>query len=170
MPKAIRLYVKYIDATTWLLGILAMNLVFVMIAVLLYDAIMRNVINIPVHWALEFAQFTLTAYYFVGGAYSLKLGSHVRMDLIYSSLSERKQAGMDLVTNSCLLFYLGVMLFGSISSTLYAIEYGETRFSMWNPSMVPIKVAMVCALVLMILQTISIFFKDLARYRGVEIS
>ena len=92
------------------------------------------------------------------------------MDLIYSSLSERKQAGMDLVTNSCLLFYLGVMLFGSISSTLYAIEYGETRFSMWNPSMVPIKVAMVCALVLMILQTISIFFKDLARYRGVEIS
>ena len=170
MPHAIKLYVRWVDAISWFIGMLAMNLVFVMIAVLLYSAIMRNIINIPVHWALEFAQFTLAAYYFAGGAYTLKSGAHVRMDLIYERLSARGQARIDLITSVCLLFFLVTLLVGSISSTLYAIEYNQRNFSMWNPSMVPIKVLMLGAIVLMILQAVAIFFKDLARYRGVSIS
>jgi TRAP-type mannitol/chloroaromatic compound transport system permease small subunit len=155
---------------TWLVGIIAMNLVFVMMAVLLLDAVTRNVLNIPLHWCIEFAQFTLAAYYFAGGPYALKMDSHVRMDLIYDRLSVRGKARMDLITSGCLLFYLTVLLIGSISSTLYAIEYDQRNFSMWNPSMIPIKVIMVLAIVLMILQSVSMIFKDFAKLRGVELA
>jgi len=155
----IRGYVRLMDKLADLVGIVAMYLIFAMVGILLLDAITRNVINIPLHWCIELAQFTLTAYYFMGGAMTLKDNSHVRMDLFYDNLTETGKAKMDLVTMGCLLFYLGVLLFGSISSLTYAIETGETRFSMWNPSMIPIKSLMTGCLVLMMGQTFSLMIK-----------
>ena len=91
------------------------------------------------------------------------------MDLLYERFSEKNKAKMDVFTNVFLLFYLVTLLIGSISSTMYAIEYGERKFSQWNPSMVPIKIIMVMGIALMIFQTISTFFKDLAKVKGVTI-
>jgi TRAP-type mannitol/chloroaromatic compound transport system permease small subunit len=147
-----------------------MYLIFVMIGVLLLDAVTRNVIRIPLHWCIEMAQFTMAAYYIVGGPYSMQLDSHVRMDLLYSRFSPRNRARLDCFTAIFLVIYLVVLLIGAISSTMYAIEYDQRKFSMWNPSLVPIKIIMSCGIALMLLQAISTFFKDLARARGVEIS
>lgn len=169
MPAVIRHYVRIVDKISSYVGYAAMSLVFVMIAVLLLDAVTRNVIRIPLHWCVEVAQFTLAAYYFMGGAVTLKDDEHVRLDLIYSHLSERGRAWIDIGTIGCLLFYLVVMLIGGISSLQYAIATNEKRFSIWNPSMIPIKWLMVLCLVLMILQTISLAFKHIATLRGVDL-
>lgn len=166
MPNVIRSYVKTIDRFSDYVGLVAMYLIFLMVAVLLLDAVTRNVIDIPLHWCVEFAQFTLAAYYFMGGALTLKNDQHVRMDLFYEKLSIRGKAWLDLVTSACLLFYLVVLLLGAVSSLRYAIETGETRFSMWNPSMIPIKVLMVACVVLMVLQAVSIIFKQVAIIKG----
>lgn len=159
-------YVRLVDRISGYVGIVAMYLIFVMIGVLLLDAITRNVLSIPLHWCVELVQFTLAAYYFMGGAMTLRDGDHVRMDLLYERLSERGKAWLDAITIFCLLFYLGVLLWGAVSSLGYAIDTNERRFSMWNPSMIPIKALMVACLVLMILQTVSVFFKSVARIRG----
>lgn len=166
MPAPIRLYVRAMDAVADWVGLIAMYLIFVMIGVLLLDAVTRNLIDYPLHWCVELAQFTLAAYYFMGGASTLKDNSHVRMDLFYDRLGPRGKARMDLITIGCLIFYLGVMLIGSISSLRYAIATNETRFSMWNPSMIPIKALMVACIVLMILQAISLVFKHIATLRA----
>lgn len=157
--QAIKTYVRVVDKLADWVGHVAMYLIFLMIAILLLDAVTRNVIDIPLHWCIEAAQFTLAAYYFMGGAMTLKNNDHVRMDLFYDSLSVRGKARLDLITMICLLFYLCVMLYGSISSLGYAIETGERRFSMWNPSMIPIKSLMVGCLILMVLQTLSLAAK-----------
>lgn len=170
MPRFIVNYVKVIDYLSTKVGRVAMYLIFVMIGVLLLDAVTRNIINIPLSWCIEMAQFTITAYYIVGGPYSMQLDSHVRMDLLYSRFSPRNQARLDCFTALFLVIYLVCLLIGAISSTMYAIEYDQRKFSMWNPSMIPIKVIMVCGIILMILQSISIFFKDLAKARGKELS
>jgi hypothetical protein len=68
------------------------------------------------------------------------------------------------------MIYLVCLLIGSISSTRYAIEYDQRKFSQWNPSMIPIKIIMVFGISLMLLQSISTFFKDLAKSRGIELS
>ncbi len=170
MSKFVRAYVRIVDRVSDYTGIVAMYLIFAMVAILLLDAITRNVIDIPMHWGIEAAQFTLAAYYFLGGATTIKNNDHVRMDLFYGKLSPRGRDWMDLVTIGCLLFYLVVMLIGSISSLSYAIETNEKRFSMWNPSMIPIKVLMTICIVLMILQTISMIFKHVAALRGEELT
>ncbi|WP_299906719.1 TRAP transporter small permease subunit [uncultured Paracoccus sp.] len=170
MPGIIRHYVRIVDRLSDWSGWLAASLIFVMVATLLLDAVTRNVLNIPVHWAIELTQFTLAAYYFLGGPFTLKNDEHVRMDLIYSHLSERGKARLDLITVGCLIFYLGVMLAGSISSLQYAIATDERRFSMWNPSVIPIKALMVACLVLMLLQAFSLVFKHIATLRGEPIA
>lgn len=170
MPKFIIIYVKYIDYVSTKIGRITMYMIFVMIGVLLLGAITRNILNMPLSWTVEMAQFIITAYYIMGGAYSMVLKDHVRMDLIYDRFSDTNKAKIDVITNLFLLTYLLIMLFGAVSSTMYAIEYGERKFSQWNPSMIPIKIIMVTGIILMILQTISTFFKDLAKSRGISIS
>ncbi len=168
MPPFVVTYVRIVDALSTRFGRIAMYLIFLMIGTLLLDAITRNVLHIPLFWCVELAQFTLAAYYIMGGGYSMQLESHVRMDLLYDRLSDRNKARMDSFTAIFLVVYLIVLLIGSISSTIYSIETNQRLFSMWNPSVVPIKIIMVLGIVLMLLQAISIFFKDLAKSRGLE--
>lgn len=166
MPHLIRAYVRIVDKVSDYVGYLAASLIFFMGATLLLDAITRNVLNMPVHWAIELTQFTLAAYYFMGGPITLKNNEHVRMDLWYANLSDRGKARLDLVTVWCMIFYLGVMLVGSISSLQYAISTNEKRFSMWNPSVIPIKALLTVCLVLMLLQAFALVFKHIATLRG----
>ena len=90
------------------------------------------------------------------------------MDLIYANISKRGRARMDVVTVLCLMFYLGVMLWGSLSSLTYSYETDQRLPSIWNPSLVPIKALMVGCIILMLLQSLSLFFKYLAAARGVR--
>ncbi|RUM36446.1 MAG: TRAP transporter small permease, partial [Desulfobulbus sp.] len=83
MPKFIVAYVKYVDYVSTKLGRLAMYTIFIMTGVLLLGSITRNILNMPLSWTVEMAQFILTGYYFIGGAYSMQLKEHVRMDLLY---------------------------------------------------------------------------------------
>ena len=170
MPKFIISYVKYVDYASTKFGRLSMYLIFLMIGTLLLGAITRNILNFPLSWTVEMAQFTITAYYILGGPYSMQMDDHVRMDLIYGLYSDKTKAKIDVFTNIFLLVYLIVLLIGAISSTQYAIEYGQRKFSQWNPSMIPIKIIMTFGIFLMILQTISTFFKDLAKSMGVSIT
>ena len=115
------------------------------------------------------AQFAMVAYYMIGGPYSLQLGSNVRMDLFYGGWSDTTKAWMDAFTVLFLIFFLGVLLYGAVESTAYAIEYGERSRNPWRPYMWPIKAIMCFGIFMMILQSVSEFFKDIARIRGAEI-
>ena len=165
MPSAVIAYVRWTDAVCYRVGRFAMYLIFALLAVLFYSSF-ANVFTLPALWTLETAQFLMAAYYVLGGAYSMQLGDHVRMDLLYSRWNARRMAFADTITSFCLIAYLIVLLYGGISSTTYAIEYKETSYSSWSPYMAPIKVVMCVGILLMILQAVSYFFKDLARARG----
>ena len=166
MRRAIELYVRYVDGLNRLVGRFAMRLLFVLGAILLYATLSRLILGIPVNWALEMSQFVLSAYYLLGGAYSLQLDSHVRMDLLYGRLSPRRRAVTDAITILFVIFYLVVLFMGGVSSTHYAIEYGQKNYTSWEPVLWPIKVIMTFGIFLMLLQTISSFFKDVAMARG----
>ena len=169
MPKPIKLFVKYVDGVNRVVGLIAMYLVYAMIGILFYSTISKNFFD-PSLWTLEMAQFAMVTYYLLGGGYSMQTGDHVRMDLLYSRWSDRTKATVDAITVLFLIFYLCLLLFGGISSTRYAIQYGEESYSAWAPPMAPIKVIMCVGITLMLLQVIATFFKDLARARGEELS
>ena len=169
MPKVIKIFVHSVDATNRVVGKFSMYLVFVMIVILLYEPIARNLFGKSSIWAVEMAQFTMAAYYLLGGGFSLLLKGHVRMDLLYGRWSEKTQATVDAFTSLFLIFYLVFLLVGAYSSIEYAIMYGQRNRSAWAPLMAPIKIIMGTGVVLMLLQVIATFFKDIAKVRGEKI-
>ena len=94
---------------------------------------------------------------------------HVRMDLIYSKLKDKTKAVLDSLTSVFLVFYLVVLLIGSISSLTYTIETNQRLFTAWAPYVWPIKSIMTFGILLMLLQSIAIFFKDVAKVFDREI-
>lgn len=161
MPDVLKTYVRVVDRFNRGVGRVTMYLIFVMMGILLWSS-MSKAFFLPSLWTLEMAQFLMAAYFLLGGAYSLQLDSHVRMDLAYGRWSPRTKAIVDVVTIFMLFTYLFFLLYGGISSTNYAIQYNETSYSSWSPYMAPIKIVMVIGIFLTLLQATSIFIKDLA--------
>ncbi|MBW3098323.1 TRAP transporter small permease subunit [Pseudohoeflea coraliihabitans] len=169
MPPFFRAYVRYVDRFNYYAGRAMMYGFFVMVAILLWSSLSKAIFVVPAFWTLEVAQFALVAYYLVGGPYAMQMGSNVRMDLFYSNWSLRKKATFDSFTVLLLILYLGVLLYGGISSTMYAIDYQERSPSLWRPLMWPIKSVMCFGIFLMLLQAVSELLKDIAKMREVEI-
>ncbi len=167
MPRFLIAYVRAVERLNYGMGRIAMYSLFVLMGVLLWGAIGRAAFRPPI-WTDEMAQFLLMGYFMIGGAYALQMGSAVRMDLVYSRWSDRTKAAVDAVTIIALFVYLGVLLWGGIESTQFALEYGERRRGLWRPYMAPIKTVMVVGIVLMILQCTALFIRDLNRALGRE--
>lgn len=170
MPRPLLLYVRYVEAANRIVGRIVMLMIFVMIGVLLYSSISRSAFNLPLVWVVEMSQFMLVAYFLLGGAYSMQLGAHVRMDLFYEKWAPRKRAFTDSITAFCLIFYLVVLLLGGISSTEYAIQYDQKNYSSWAPPLAPIKIIMTIGIALMLLQAMATLIKDIAKARGIELA
>lgn len=168
MPRAVMAYLRAVEALSFGVGRLAMWSLFVLMAVLGWGAIARVGFT-PQIWTDEMAQFLLLGYFMLGGAYALQMGSAVRMDLLYSRWSDKTKAAVDCITIFTLLTYLGVLLWGGIESTQFALEYGERRRGLWRPYMAPIKIIMCIGIVLMILQCTAFLIRDIAKLRGIEI-
>ena len=186
MHRLMQGYIRVVDAVNHRVGRIMMYCIFALMGILLWSSISKTFF-LPSLWTLEMAQFTMVAYYILGGPYSIQLGSNVRMDLLYGGWSLRKKAWFDLLTVLFLIFYLCVLIYGAVSSTAYSLGYwGSEPFSYfgglltgseevgrlersstaWRPYMWPIKAIMILGMVLMLLQCVSELLKDFLRLRG----
>lgn len=168
MPKIVKAFVRYVDTTNRAVGKFTQYLVFVMMGFLLFESISRTIFDQPHIWVVEMAQFTMAAYYLLGGGYSMILKGHVRMDLLYGRWSTRRQAIADVITGPILIFYMVMLLVGAWSSIEYAVTYGQKNYTPWAPPLAPIKIIMAIGMLLMLLQAIATFFKDLAKAKWGE--
>lgn len=159
-------FIKYVDAFNYRIGRFAMYGIFLMMGILLWSSISKTFFN-PSLWTLEMAQFCMVAYYMLGGPYSIQMGSNVRMDLLYGEWDNHRKAQVDAITIIFLIIYLIFMIWGGWESFMYSLSYGgERSSSIWRPYIWPIKLIMLFGLSLMLLQSISEFFKDILRIKG----
>ena len=170
MIKPIKIYVNSVDSISIVMGHLIKFLVLLMIGILAYEAISRNLFNHPNKWSLEMTQFVNGAYYLLGGAYVYLVGGHVRMDFFYSEWSQRKKAIVDIITFVLSVTYLTGLLLGGFSSSMYALKYGQTNYSAWGPPIAPMKIIATTGVALMLLQNISEIIKDIALSFGGDTS
>lgn len=161
-------FTRSVDALNRAVGRVAMWLLVVMMGILLWSVV-SNAFNSPSIWVMEMAQFTMAAYYLVGAAFSMQEGAHVRMDFLYERWGRRKRSIVDSLTSVCLLFYLGLLVWGGWESSSSALEYGQRNHTVWAPYMAPIKIIMTSGMALMLLQSVSELIKDVFRCFGREL-
>ena len=161
------MFVRAVDAVNKVVGKFSMYLVFAMMGILLFESIPRTLFDNPYIWVVEMAQFTMAAYYLLGGGYSMILKGHVRMDLLYGRWSPKKQGLADSIT-SLFDFLL------DLSPHRRLFQYricGNVRTEepiCLGTLLAPIKIIMGLGVLLMMLQAIATLFKDIAKARGVD--
>lgn len=186
MINSLVTFSRVVDSLNRAIGIVVMYGLFALMGILLWSSISKTFF-LPSIWTLEMAQFAMVTYYMLGGPYSLLMGSNVRMDLFYGGWSLRRKATVDCFTVLLLIFFLGVVLYGALSSTAYSLGYWgddtlaffaglitgseeigrmERSSTAWRPYIWPIKVIMIVGLFLMLLQALSELCKDLAQLSG----
>lgn len=164
MPSFLVKFVRVVESMNHFIGRIAMHLLFVLCGVLLWSILAKAFFRPPL-WTQEMAQFVMVGYFVLGGAHSLQLGSNVRMDLVYSRLTVRRRALVNVFTTFTMIVFLGVILWGGIESTAYAFEIGERSRSVWRPYLAPIKIVICIGAFLMILQSIAYVIRDIAVLR-----
>ena len=152
--------IRFVEAAVRSLGLAAMYLLLVVLAVLMFPVFARGG-DVSTIWALETAQFAVGAYYILGAGYSLQQGAHVRMDFLYANWKPRTKAIVDAVTSFFVLFYLVVMLLGGWDSCAYAVVSKQINHTVWAPYMAPIKIAMEIGIFFMFLQMTAELVKSL---------
>ncbi len=167
--KAIKGYVNGITATSVFVGKVSQYLVFGMLGILVFETVSRTLFNHPWIFSVELAEMVMAAYYTLGGAWTLLIDGHVRMDLAYGKWSKKNKALADVLTFVIIMLYLIVLLLGGFISLEYSMKYKQKSYSSWAPPVTPIKIIMLFGMTLMALQVIAEFFRDLATVRGKEI-
>ncbi|MDR0672353.1 MAG: TRAP transporter small permease [Zoogloeaceae bacterium] len=163
-------YVRIMAAINRVVGGIAMYLLLVMLAILAYSVASNNLAGAPPVWAMEMAQFTMAAYYLLGASHSLQQGAHVRMYFLYERWKPRRRAQADSLSMLVVIFYLGVLVYGGVQGSWYALEYGQRNHTVWGPYMAPIKIIMTFGMLLMLLQCVAEWLKDVARIRGIDLT
>jgi TRAP-type mannitol/chloroaromatic compound transport system permease small subunit len=154
---------RVIDKTSEWTGKVASFLMAGLVAAICYDVAMRYVFNKPTAWGFEVTYMVYGAYAMLGVAYCEKLKGHVRMDLVYAKLSERRKAWVDVVCYLVLFFpFLIVLTYKCGEHTLWSITSGESSsVSVWRPALGPFKATITFGFILFIFQGLVNFLKTL---------
>lgn len=106
---------KRIDAVTERMGRLVLWLSLIMVLVGAFNAVARWAakfigINLSSNALLELQWQSFSVLFLLGGAYALKLGAHVRVDVLYGRLSTRKRAWINFLGTVFFLIPFAVFL------------------------------------------------------------
>jgi len=153
---------KYIDFLSEKAGALGKWFAFLLVLVGAYETISRHFFNAPTIWAYDTLCMAGGAVYLLGASYVYLHDSHTRVDLIYSMLSKRTQAWIDIVCS--LLFFFPLMTIMFKVATEWSIKAWRTdevfTNSFWYPPAAPYRTVFAVGLLLLLLQGIAKFIRD----------
>jgi len=139
---------------------------------LTYDTFMRYLFRAPTFWAFDISYMLGGTIMLMGMAWVTCRRSQVRVDILYTRMSERAQKIVDSVLNIIIFLPLFVvLLYQGFNRAIYSYmikEFSEVGF--WRPIMWPYRWLIVVALALWLLATITWVVRDMhSLTRGKEL-
>ena len=158
---------RAIDALNEKLGVIADWLVLASCAISAGNAFSRYAFSISSNAWLEIQWYMFGALVLLGASYTLKKNEHVRVDIVYSSLSTRKQIGIDIFGG--ILFLLpATLILAYLSWPVFHNSWVQGEVSTNAGGLVrwPIKIFLPLGFALLSLQGISELIKRIAMLTG----
>jgi len=163
---------KGIDDSTTLIGKVAWWLTLVMVLIGVTNVVTRYVgrtIGVSLG-GTEYIVLQTYAYnlvFLLGAAYVLRMDGHVRVDIVFSALSQRARAWVDVF--GTLAFLIPFSLMGLYLSNRYvetSWRQREVNFNAGGIPIYPIKTVIMIAFALLLVQAISELIKNAAFLAG----
>ena len=133
-------------------ALIVMWLVLGLVLILCWEVLLRSVFNLPTIWAHESTQYLFGFYFALGGAYALKIGGMIKVDILINRMKPRTRAIVEVVTELLTFAFLLVVIWKGLDVLLYSIQIGERSGTAWSPPVWPIKLAAVAGAFLLCLQ------------------
>jgi len=160
--KAIERFLRITDRINAWFGWIVAFLMCPMIAIMIWEIVMRYFFNRPSLWAYEISLFMYGGYIVLGGAYTHLAGGHVNVDIIWGRLSARGRAILDVLTSGFVFLFLGVLFWESLKITINSWQLGETTMSHWGPAYYPLRTTVPVGCFLFLLQALAKLIRDVA--------
>ena len=148
-------------------GLLAGTLIIPALALILFEVIARFVFDNPTDWSSVIVQYLFGGIFLLGGAYTLRSGGHVSVDILTSRLNKNSRAYRALYAfASILIIGFSLLLAWLSGSALFeAVRYGERLEGTWAPYLWPV---MLIALLGTLLVALEGFHRLLSVARATE--
>jgi TRAP-type mannitol/chloroaromatic compound transport system permease small subunit len=149
-----------IDATNDWLGKIASFIVLPLIAVIIYEVVLRYVFNDPTIWVHETSALLYGGLLMLGGAYTLRHRGHVNIDILYNRLSPRWQAILDIVTSFVFFLFCVALIWKGAEFAQASWRVLETSSTSFRAPLFPSKTLIPIGGSLLLLQGLAKFIRD----------
>jgi TRAP-type mannitol/chloroaromatic compound transport system permease small subunit len=156
-----RAFLKTIDRISEVTGKGISFLVLFLTGVILFEIFARYLFKSPTIWAHEVAQMFYGAYVILLGAYALRKGVHVNVELVYGKFAPRTRAIVDLFTWPLFFLFCGLIFLKGGEMAWDSFRFGETDATSFAPPLWPIKMTIPLGALLILLQGLAKFVRDL---------
>lgn len=171
--KALLFVSRLIDGLNEWVGHVVLWLVVPMIAIGAYNAIGRSLdksigtrLASNTYFELQWYLFSLIFLLMVG--YVLKHNGHIRVDLVYARLDMKGRAWVNMLGSILFVVPFALILFYvSLPLVAFSVQVREASLDAGGLPRWPLKLMMLPAFILLALQGLSEFIKNLAYLRGV---
>ncbi|WP_092711246.1 TRAP transporter small permease subunit [Rhizobium multihospitium] len=158
---------RIVDYVTEVIGKSVSWLILVAVLVSAGNAIVRKVFNTSSNAWLEAQWYLFGAAFMLAAAYTLRQNEHIRIDIIYGSLSRRVQHWIDLLGHCLFLMpFVLLMVYDLVPYVRTSFLSGEVSSSAGGLIIWPGKALLLAGFFLLALQGISEIIKKIAVMRG----
>ncbi|MFT4182902.1 MAG: TRAP transporter small permease subunit [Rhizobium sp.] len=165
--KALLGFSRLIDHVTEIIGKSVSWLILVAVLVSAGNAIVRKIFNISSNAWLEAQWYLFGAAFMLAAAYTLRQNEHIRIDIVYGSLSRRVQHWIDLLGHCLFLMpFVLLMVYDLVPYVRASFASGEVSSSAGGLIIWPGKALLLAGFSLLALQGVSEIIKKIAVMRG----
>ena len=164
--KILAKFLSYIDKTNEVIGKALYPLLILICVVVLIEIFSRSVFVKPTLWSFETTQFLFAICILLAGGHIHRENGHIGVDILYSKFSTRGKAIIDILTFPFFLLFIGSMVYFGIQFGCDSLLKLETTGSAWDPPVYPIKIMVPLGAILLFLQGLAKFIRDITLVCG----
>ncbi|NWG02258.1 MAG: TRAP transporter small permease subunit [Syntrophaceae bacterium] len=155
---------NYIDKISEWTGIVVSWIIVPLTFVVVYEVIMRHFFNAPTGWGYDTCWMLYSAQFMIGGAYTLLKKGHVRIDIVYNTLSLRGKLIFDTIVYAVVFSFIAILF--TWAGVRFAYEAWATNEKLsttnWFFPSGPIKTVIPIAFFLLSLQSLTELIRSIS--------
>ncbi len=98
-------WVRWLDRLNDLFSLVAGAVIGFTALIVIYEVVMRYLIKRPTTWVNDISEILLVYCTFLGAAWVLRVGGHIKVDIVVTLMRQRKQVFMGIIQDILSLFF-----------------------------------------------------------------
>ena len=157
--QSIETLLNFVEGMNKKLGKASSYLIFVFMALMVFEVISRYFFDSPTIWVHEMCGFLFAAYVALTGPWVLLEKGHVAVDIIYQYFPKRGKDFADMVVSIIALFMFAVLFWQGYKFAWHAFTTNQHSHTLFGPVLWPVKAMIPLGSLFFLIQILA----DLAR-------